>query len=626
MKEPCTDDLSTIAKATVWTLIPVDYASIILSKYFSEEILHKNIVDNIISPGCYRSLSLFDSCISYQCIAVVTKGSLGWSFSEKVLVTQETQVILIPIGCRVLYPSDDDPCELIEPPEALKRCKKLMTWRLCQQVWLPKNIQRAPGFYVFRGYAKCGRKTFLKTLAKELKVLCIVFRATQVYNLLAKDPDRAQWNLFFDKWKSLEPCIIIIEDCDWLWEDSMTMINSFIEGFQRLSKENRSIAIVANCSSSKLLPNSILSLCGMIVTFPIASQTARHQVLSLMMNNDSIDWPLQEILEASYGLTVGELKDSLAAVVDSSDVNLNWLKTFWQRKREWRLDNLTLLGIRVLFPNQLNDEASLSCHLYGLDSIIRQLEISLFPPSRYSSNILANMRGILFYGPPGTGKTSLAKRIAFSAHATFISVDVSNLIDAYVGESERLLRMLFQQAKEMAPCVVFFDEIDSLFNRRQRSPDMPLMRWRSSFILEMDDFKLDEQVYIVAATNRPWDLDQSLLQEGRLSKHFYIPLPDRQVRTQILMHHFRHMWPNALSEETTLYPFAHSIAEVTENFSGADLEGLIRSAVLMSCRKRMHDVEHLLSKEDIWEALSFYQASITLEQLQRYEYWQQSTH
>ncbi|GJQ11888.1 hypothetical protein GpartN1_g3679.t1 [Galdieria partita] len=625
--QPCEEDRSPIAKASVWTFVPKDGASILLSKYISEEILHQNIVNDIISPGCYRSLSLFDSCVFYQCIAV-TSSSFGWSFSEKMYITQETQVILIPIESRVLQPSDDDPCELIEPPEALERCKKLITWRVCgQQVSFPRNVGSVPGLYVFRGYTKCGRKTFLKMLAKELKVLCVMFRATQLYNLL-QDTCKTSWPSFFEKWKSLEPCIIIIEDCDWLWEDSTDLerTNPFIEGIQRLSRERRSIAVVANCHFSSLLPNSIVSLCGMIVTFPLASQTARQQLVALMMN-DRHDSRLQEqIVEASHGLTIGELKDSLAALVDYSHPHsLTWLKTFWQRKREWRLNNLTLLGIRIWFPNQLNDETSPSCQLYGLDSIIRQLEISLFPHSGYASGILAKMRGILFYGPPGTGKTSLAKRIAHSARATFISVDVSNLIDSYVGESERLLRRLFQQAKEMAPCVVFFDEIDSLFNRRQRSPDMPLMRWRSSFILEMDDLKRDQQVYIVAATNRPWDLDQSLLQEGRLSKHFYVPLPDRQARIQILMHHFQHMWPDSLSKDTTLYPFAGRIAEMTENFSGADLEGIVRSAVLIGYRKKLQKMEHLLSKEDVLEAISCCQASITLEQLNRYKSWQQAT-
>lgn len=228
----------------------------------------------------------------------------------------------------------------------------------------------------------------------------------------------------------------------------------------------------------------------MVVNFPLASKSARRQII-LQKINESFCWSEKEqLVEASQGLTVGELKDSLAALGDYSN-QWRWLQITWQRKREWRMDDLMHLGIRILFPNQLRDEAPFSCHLYGLESIIKQLDIMLNDHHR-PPHILSNMRGILFYGPPGTGKTSLAKNIAYSVRATFLSVDVSNLIDSYVGESERLLRMLFRQAKEMAPCVVFLDEVDSLFNTRQRSPDMPLMRWRSSFILEMDDFKQNE--------------------------------------------------------------------------------------------------------------------------------------
>jgi len=256
-------------------------------------------------------------------------------------------------------------------------------------------------------------------------------------------------------------------------------------------RETDSIAIIAICDTFAYLPDSIRSLSGMMVHFPLPSATARQQIIS-QMTNDSHVWQREEILDASHGLTVGELKDSLAAIrKDIANPQLwKWLKAFWQRKRERRWNNLALLGIRIVFPNQIKDEILPS--LYGLDSIVQELEMTL---GNTCSGVVAHpqdIRGFLFYGPPGTGKTSLAKKLAQSVRATFLSVDVSNLIDCYVGESERLLRMLFQQAKEMAPCVMFFDEVDALFNRRQRSPDMPLMRWRSSFILELDDCQRDE--------------------------------------------------------------------------------------------------------------------------------------
>lgn len=539
---------------------------------------------------------------------------------------------------------------MIEPPEQLQRCHWLITRRLSPQeqgAWLPfvekNNIGNFPCFYVFRGYAKSGRKTWLRMLANELKALCVVFRATHLYHLLmTRDSSKANWNSWLERWKRLQPCILVIEDCEWWWQDDSDHNNNnnnnsvdrgeewnqWIQAIQSLSKETDSIAIIAICDTFAYLPDSIRSLSGMMVHFPLPSATARQQIIS-QMTNDSHVWQREEILDASHGLTVGELKDSLAAIrKDIANPQLwKWLKAFWQRKRERRWNNLALLGIRIVFPNQIKDEILPS--LYGLDSIVQELEMTL---GNTCSGVVAHpqdIRGFLFYGPPGTGKTSLAKKLAQSVRATFLSVDVSNLIDCYVGESERLLRMLFQQAKEMAPCVMFFDEVDALFNRRQRSPDMPLMRWRSSFILELDDCQRDEQVYIVAATNRPWEIDQSLLQQGRLSKHFYVALPDLQARTQILLHHFRHWWPSLSTTEedsARLASFAQRIAEMTESFSGADLEGLVRRAVLVRCWKKTEDMTRAISEEDILEALHFCYPSVTLEEQRLYETWKQSTH
>ncbi|ORC91616.1 putative Transitional endoplasmic reticulum ATPase [Trypanosoma theileri] len=179
-------------------------------------------------------------------------------------------------------------------------------------------------------------------------------------------------------------------------------------------------------------------------------------------------------------------------------------------------------------------------------------------------------RGILLYGPPGCAKTSLVKALCSEGYFAFIYLDSATLISAYVGESERLLRDVFQKAAQQKPCIVFFDEVEVLGGKRGLgSRDGDHARLLSTLLTEMDGFASSSGVCFVGATNTPHFLDSALLRPGRFDYLVYVPLPTRDDRYQILQ-----LALKGTSADINI------LADVTEGFSGADLSSLSSQALL----------------------------------------------
>jgi len=182
-------------------------------------------------------------------------------------------------------------------------------------------------------------------------------------------------------------------------------------------------------------------------------------------------------------------------------------------------------------------------------------------------------KGVLLYGPPGTGKTLLAKAVATESEANFISVRGPELLSKWVGESERAVREVFRRARQAAPCVVFFDEIDALAPVRGLSADsMVTERVVSQLLTELDGLAPLSGVVVLAATNRIDIVDPALLRAGRFDKLIYVPLPDAKARAEILRIHLR---GKPVAQDVDV----EKIAELTDGFSGADLASVVNTAV-----------------------------------------------
>ncbi len=218
----------------------------------------------------------------------------------------------------------------------------------------------------------------------------------------------------------------------------------------------------------------------------------------------------------------------------------------------------------------------------GLRKIKAQLREAVEAPLRHPE-VFEEMgirapKGVLLFGPPGTGKTLLAKAVATESEANFISVRGPELFNKYVGESEKALREIFKKARQTAPCVLFFDEIDAIMSARGQSDDSGVsQRIVNQFLAEIDGLQALQGVLVIGATNRADILDPAVLRPGRFDGVLFVPPPDIEGRVEILKVHTKDM-PLDSSVDIS------KLAEMTDGFSGADIEGLCREAAMAAVR------------------------------------------
>ncbi|WP_426266055.1 CDC48 family AAA ATPase [Sphingomonas sp. LHG3443-2] len=252
----------------------------------------------------------------------------------------------------------------------------------------------------------------------------------------------------------------------------------------------------------------------------------------------------------------------------------------------------------------------------GLDKAAAKLKEGVELPLKHAEAFkrlgIRPAKGFLLYGPPGTGKTLLAKAAARESQANFIAIKSSDLLSKWYGESEQQIARLFQRARQVAPTVIFIDELDSLVPARGGGMGEPQVTERvvNTILAEMDGLEELQGVVLIGATNRPNLIDPALLRPGRLDELVYVGPPDVAGRRRILAIHAKNM---PLAADVDL----ESLARRTERFTGADLEDLTRRAGLTALRRDLANAE--VSMADFEAALAETRASVTPEMLAEYE-------
>lgn len=246
----------------------------------------------------------------------------------------------------------------------------------------------------------------------------------------------------------------------------------------------------------------------------------------------------------------------------------------------------------------------------------------------YFKGIRRPWRGILMFGPPGTGKTLLAKAVATDCGTTFFNITATSLASKWRGDSERLVRVLFEMARFYSPSTIFIDEMDTMFCKRSTDGEHEASkRVKSELLTQMEGVHTDDsQVIVLGATNFPWMLDDALIR--RLEKRIYIPLPDEEARKELLKINLKDV---QLDKELDL----DELAKKFEGYSGADISNVCRDASLMGMRKRVigldreeikslnaKEIDMPVSREDFLDALKRIKSSVNnKEDIQRYENW-----
>ncbi|KAJ8533546.1 hypothetical protein K7X08_006870 [Anisodus acutangulus] len=224
----------------------------------------------------------------------------------------------------------------------------------------------------------------------------------------------------------------------------------------------------------------------------------------------------------------------------------------------------------------------------GLENAKRLLKEAVVMPIKYPkyfTGLLSPWKGILLFGPPGTGKTMLAKAVATECNTTFFNISASSVVSKWRGDSEKLIKVLFDLARHHAPSTIFLDEIDAIISQRgeARSEHEASRRLKTELLIQMDGLtRTDELVFVLAATNLPWELDAAMLR--RLEKRILVPLPVPEARRAM----FKELLSSTPEEETLPYDL---LVEKTEGFSGSDIRLLCKEAAMQPLRRLIAQLE-----------------------------------
>lgn len=316
------------------------------------------------------------------------------------------------------------------------------------------------------------------------------------------------------------------------------------------------------------------------------NEDERFQILKLYTKRLHLDpnVDLQAIAASCNGYVGADLealcREATMSALNKASVDSQHIITVddWKHGRSVVGPSITR-GVTVEIPRVSWDDIG------GLKDLKKKLKQAVEWPLKHSSAFLrmgvSPIRGILLHGPPGCSKTTLAKAAACAAKASFFSLSGAELYSMYVGEGEALLRNIFRKARLAAPSIIFFDEADVVAAKRGGSSSGSTTvgeRLLSTLLTEMDGLEQAKGILVLAATNRPHAIDAALLRPGRFDLVLYVPPPDLEARHEILSVHTRKM---KLDNDVDL----RKIAEETELFTGAEVEGLCREAGIVALRE-----------------------------------------
>jgi ribosome biogenesis ATPase len=235
-------------------------------------------------------------------------------------------------------------------------------------------------------------------------------------------------------------------------------------------------------------------------------------------------------------------------------------------------------------------------HIGALHEVREQLEMAIVEPIRRPESFarlgLTTPAGVLLWGPPGCGKTLLAKAVANESKANFISIKGPELLNKYVGESERAVRQVFERARSSIPCILFFDELDALVPKREDSLSEASSKVVNTLLTELDGMSNRTGIYVVAATNRPDMIDPAMLRPGRLGTSVFVDLPTPDERVEILKALYQKALPDARIEEVNSLESVARDVRCT-GYSGADLGNLHQAAAVAALKREMAETKEM---------------------------------
>ncbi len=480
-----------------------------------------------------------------------------------------------------------------------------------------------------------GKTLLAKAVATEREANFISIKGPEVLSKFVGESEKMVRELF-RKARLAAPCIIFIDEIDAIassrdeditdshvTERVVDTLLTEMDGLQDL----KNVVVLAATNRPEAI-DPALRRPGRFdreIEIGVPDRNARKEILLIHTRNMPLakDVSIDELADMTHGYTGADLQALVKEAALAALRNV-WPKIVGKNKiPEEILMNLSvnrenfMEALKSIRPSALREVFVERPNVHWDDigdleqvkeEIKEAVELPLKEPETFEKIGIRPIKGILLVGAPGTGKTLLAKAVATEREANFISIKGPEVLSKYVGESEKTVRELFRKARMAAPCIIFIDEIDAIANPRGRDIEDSGVTERvvDTLLTEMDGLQDLKNVVVLAATNRPEDIDPALLRPGRFDKIIEIPMPNAEARLAILKVHTKKM---PLDKDVDLV----EIANMTENYTGAEIENVVREAGMFAIRSK----RDIVKREDFLKALEEIKPAIPKEVSER---------
>jgi transitional endoplasmic reticulum ATPase len=600
-----------------------------LAQYVKRDLLQKPLIKGDLVVVSY--FGYFGNPIRLRVLSTVP--------SQVVYVTETTDIVIKLEPARVTPPGIprvtwEDIGDLEEVKEKIREIVELPLKH--PELFERLGIEPPKGILLY-GPPGCGKTLLAKALANETGAYFIAINGPEIMSKYYGESEQRLRQIFEEAEKNA-PAIIFIDELDAIapkreevvGEVEKRVVAQLLSLMDGLKERGKVIVIGATNRPDAVDP--ALRRPGRFdreIEVPPPDKRARREILAVHTRNVPLaeDIDLDKLAEMTHGYTGADL----AALVKEAAMNAlrRFLKShaidldkpipseLLQKLKVTMIDFLN--AMRNITPSLMREVVIEVPEVHwddigGLDEVKQQLREAVEWPLKYP-HIFEQMgirppKGILLYGPPGCGKTLLAKAAATESGANFIAIKGPEVLSKWVGESEKAIREIFRRARRAAPAIIFFDEVDAIAGMRGRDTSGVVDRIVNQLLTEMDGIEPLRGVVVMGATNRPDLLDPALLRPGRFDRIIYVPPPDPRARYEILKIHTRRI---PLDEDIDLM----ELAKITEGYSGADLEALVREAVMLALREDIKP--RPISLKYFKKAMEYVKPSLTGELMQAYE-------
>ena len=561
--------------------------------------------------------------------------------SQPVVITENTEITLNPKAMEIS--EDDTPGINYEDigglSEEIKKIREMVEIPLKHPEIFERLGIEAPKGVLLHGPPGTGKTLLAKAVASETEANFILLNGPEIMSKFYGESEKKIRDIFESAEKNA-PSIIFIDELDAIapkredvsGEVERRVVSQLLTMMDGLKSRGKVVVIGATNRPNSI--DSALRRPGRFdreIEINVPSKEGRLSILKIHTRGMPLtkDVKLEDLAAVTHGFVGADLE---ALAKEAAMVVLRGLLPQMKLDEEEKipqhlLDKLKIHSsdfteaLKVVRPSAMREVLVETPNVNwddvgGLEEVKRELREAVEWPIKYQANFkklgIRPSKGILLYGPPGTGKTLLAKAVAKESEANFIQVKGPSLLSMWVGKSEEGMRKIFERARQVAPCIIFFDEIDSLAGKRGIDHGTKVTeRVLNQMLAEMDGIENINDILVVGATNRPDMLDPAILRPGRFDKILLVNAPDEIGRENILKIHTKNM---PIKNKEALIK---EIAKKAEGYTGADLEALAREAALLSLRENINADE--VHKKHFEEALNKIKPSVTTNTIKVYK-------